>query len=294
MKVLTIGSLNVDHVYAVDSFVQPGQTKHVRSLSTASGGKGLNQSIACARAGLPTAHLGQVGSDGQLLLDELAMAGVDVLGVRKVDGPSGHAIIQVDATGQNCILVYGGPNQELRLEDVVAALDSLEPDDVVLLQNETNLVAETLELAAVRGLPVALNPSPIAGAENLPLEAVRWLFVNEGEGAALAGASEPDAILDALAERLPQTEVVLTLGAEGGVWSHDGIREHQAAHTTTVVDTTAAGDTFTGYFLRGVLDPVEGFSPLELASAASALAISRPGAAPSIPSIDEVLALLRG
>lgn len=271
MKILTVGSLNVDNFYSVDTFVRPGESKHVDSLVIMSGGKGLNQSIACARAGLKVQHLGCVGSDGVFLRDELAQAGVKTGLIRGIDTPSGHTIIPVDDVGQNCILVYGGANTSLRLIDIRAAIDALDDDDAVLVQNETNLVAETIHAAYERGIRVAFNPSPITDSDTFPLQEVTWLFVKKIEGAALTGVDDPDEILAVFNRRFSHTEVILTLGERGSVWMNEGICERQQAYATHVEDSTAAGDTFTGYFLRGVLDGVEGVSPLMLASVASSV-----------------------
>lgn len=291
MKLLSVGSLNIDHFYRVSEIVRPGETRHVSSRTIGSGGKGLNQSIAAARAGLVVCHVGNVGADGSSLVAQLADAGVDTSLVRVVEEATGHTIIQVNDAGQNCILVYGGANQTLARDQIADALDVLEPDDVVLLQNETNLVAETISMAADRGLRVAFNASPVDDTlGTFPLECVRWLFVNEVEGEALTGECAPEAILETLERRLPTTDIILTLGERGSVWAHDGVSEQRDALRVPVVDTTGAGDTFTGYFLRAVLAPLGGVSPLSLATVASACAIGRAGAADSIPTIDEVLA----
>ena len=291
MRLLSVGSLNIDRFYDVAAFVRPGETRRVDRVRTSSGGKGLNQSISSARAGLEVLHVGRVGRDGEFLLDELRGAGVDTSRVHVGDEESGSTAIQVDPTGQNCILVYGGANQRLERGDILSALDDLKAGDVVLLQNETNLVPETIRWSAERGLRVAFNASPLdSDAGGLPLELLSWLFVNEVEGEQLTGESDTERMVDALTHRLPGVEVVLTLGDQGSVWACGSNRRFQRAFVAAVVDTTAAGDTFTGYFLRGALSALEGISPLELASAASALAISRRGASSSIPALDEVLA----
>lgn len=291
MKVLNFGSLNIDYVYRVDSFVQPGQTKAVESLSVNCGGKGLNQSVALARAGVETWHAGFVGPEGKFLVEKLAQSGVHTEFVGTAEESTGHAVIQVSDAGQNCILIYPGTNGILTTDYIEEVLSYFVPGDLVLVQNETNLVGEIIRRAKARGLSVAFNAAPMDGRVlDYPLEQVDWLFVNETEGAALTGETDYPAIAAALARRWPDTQSVLTLGAEGCIWTGGGRQTLCKACRVPAVDTTAAGDTFTGFFLRGVLDPCPPLPPLALATAASALAVTRPGAADSIPTLEEVLA----
>lgn len=293
MQIVNIGSLNIDYTYQVDAFVQPGETKAALSLDVHCGGKGLNQSIALARAGVAVCHAGLVGEDGAFLVERLRQEGVGTRWVQVVEQRTGHAIIQVDQAGQNCILLYPGTNHGLTEEYLDQVLQSVGPQDLVLLQNETNLVGSILQKAAQRGIPVALNAAPMDEAiRSAPLELVRWLLVNETEGAALSGQSEPQAMLDALRHRFPQTAVVLTLGEQGSAYDGEEGRFFCPAQRVDVVDTTAAGDTFTGFFLRAVLAGARPLQALEEATAASALAVTRPGAADSIPSWEEVRARL--
>ena len=291
MKVLDLGSLNIDYVYQVDRFVRPGEPRSALSRRVGCGGKGLNQSVALARAGVETWHGGAIGPDGAFLAEELRRSGVDTRLLRTdPDQSTGHAVIQVDGAGQNCILIYPGTNAALTLEEGERALDLLSPEDVVLFQNETNLVGELMEAAARRGLRIAFNAAPMDGkVAAYPLEKVTWLFVNETEGALLSGEAEPRRAARLLRERYPRTQVVMTLGAEGSLWLSEAGEQFQPACKVEAVDTTGAGDTFTGFFLRGVLlgSPLP---PLRLATVASALAVGRPGAAGSIPTLAEVLA----
>lgn len=290
VKVLNFGSLNIDYVYKMDSFVQPGETKTVLERQVNCGGKGLNQSVALASAGLDTWHAGLVGPDGQFLVDKLAARGVHTDFIRTVPESVGHAIIEVDASGQNRIIVYPGTNRMLTVAYVNEVLSHFAPGDVVLLQNETNLVGEIVTLAADRGLLVALNAAPMDdGVKSFPLEKVRWLFVNEIEAAALSGERHYASAARVLRERCPNTEVIMTLGAEGSMYLGNEGNVTSTACRVSPVDTTGAGDTFTGFFLRGVLGPSLPLSPLELASVASGIAVTRPGAADSIPTLEEVL-----
>lgn len=184
MPILNFGSLNIDHVYRVDSFVQPGETKHSKAYMVNSGGKGLNQSIAAAKAGGQVLHAGLVGRDGSFLVEKLQAAGVDTALMQASDEVSGHAIIQVADSGQNCILLYGGTNQLLTESYVESALSAFGGEGLVLLQNETNLTALIIQKAAEKGLKVAFNAAPYSDAVNsYPINLLDWLIVNEVEAA---------------------------------------------------------------------------------------------------------------
>lgn len=297
MKIINFGSLNIDRVYELTDFVTPGATVSAKELNTFAGGKGLNQSIAAARAGAHVFHVGAVGSDGAFLLDLLKDAGADVSMTKTLDFESGHAIIQVNQNGQNCIIIYGGTNRKLTRDHIDSALRLAEPGDIALLQNETNNIPYIMEQASAHGMKVAWNPSPIP--ENLsmfPLEKVDYLIVNEIEGAALAGLGAEEKnfelILSALREKYPKVRVVLTLGDQGVLYEDEAGKASHPVFQAKAVDTTAAGDTFCGYFLAGICQGRTVSECLRQASAASSIAVSRSGAAPSIPVYKEVEAFL--
>ena len=256
MKLVNFGSLNVDRVYRVEQFVRPGETVLAEDCRFFAGGKGLNQSVAAARAGARVLHAGMVGEDGGLLLETLAESGADVSLIRRAAGPSGHAVIQLDRQGQNCILVHGGANRCLTEAYVDEVLALCGPGDMVLVQNEVNLVPYIIRRAADRGLHVAFNPSPVSTAmADYPLEAVRWLILNELEGAQLAGLERAEreqgpAILEGLRRRYPAAGLVLTLGAEGVLCWDGGTYLEREAYTVPVADSTGAGDTFCGCCLQ--------------------------------------------
>ncbi len=291
MSIINFGSLNIDDVYTVDHILRPGETLAASSYQIFPGGKGNNQSIALGRAGALVAHVGKVGADGLWLLDLLEKAGVDTSRVRKSDGPTGRAIIQVDSTGQNSILLFAGANKTLTHDELRAALDTCRPGDWILTQNEISGVSYLLAEAKARGLPVAFNPAPM-GPEVLdyPLDAVTLLVVNETEAEALAGCSgSPERLLDALAIRYPDMQIVLTLGGDGVVFhSASEGRLRVKGQSVKVVDTTAAGDTFLGYFLAARQRGFDIRKALETANQAAAITVTRPGAASSIPLWDEV------
>ncbi len=290
--------MNVDKVYQVEHFVRMGETIHATGFQQNVGGKGLNQSVAASRAGATVFHAGAVGTDGAILTETLADAGIDISSILTLPGQSGHAIIQVDPKGHNCIIVFGGTNRELTegyVDEVLRAHG--EAGDIVLLQNETNLIPYIIRNAQAAGLKVAFNPSPIpSDLDGLPLECVDYFIVNEVEGAAIAGMEEPsdyNAVLQILSEKYPSSVIVLTLGSAGVLCRGGGKTYQHDIYPVRAVDTTAAGDTFCGYFLAGICGGRDIAKCLEEASAASAIAVSRPGAAPSIPMAEEVRAFIR-
>lgn len=289
MKILSFGSLNLDMVYDVDHFVAPGETLSSHRLERFCGGKGLNQSLALARAGAETYHAGMVGTDGGMLVDCLQADGVNVAHIEKWEGATGHAIIQVDKQGQNCILLYGGANQQITPAMVDRVLASFSAGDMVLLQNEISSLPYLIEGAHAKGLRVALNPSPYnAGMEACDLTLIDYFLLNEVEGAQITGEAEPDRILEAMRERFPNAAIVLTLGKQGAIYDDGVTRCAHGIYKVPVVDTTAAGDTFTGFFLAAVGKGLEPAHALEIASKASSLAVSVKGASSSIPSWAEV------
>jgi len=289
-RILNFGSLNLDQVYRVDAFVQPGETKSSLSLETHCGGKGLNQSVAAARAGAEVWHAGMIGCDGDMLYEKLRENGVNLSLTERADGVSGHAIIQVDNKGQNCILLYGGTNQALTEDYIDRALAAFGSEGLVLVQNETNLVGAIMQKAHARGLKVAINASPMdEKILTYPLELVDWLVVNEIEGAAIANCEFEVDILPQLAKRYPNMNVLLTLGKRGAICARGQERATSGIYSVKVVDTTAAGDTFLGYFLTEALDGKSLADALNLATAASSLCVQVMGASDSVPLRSEVL-----
>lgn len=299
MKILNFGSLNIDYVYQMDHIITGGESETASRRQVFPGGKGLNQSIALARAGAEVWHAGVVGEDGGNLVRLLEESGVRTDLIRTdPDQPTGHTFIQVDRSGQNAIVVYGGANRSVTKDDIREALENFEEGDMILLQNEVNAIGEILEEAKKRKLFTVLNPSPFNEViGGLDPDVVDLYFVNEIEGAALTRekANEPEAILDGFAREFKKSRVVLTLGDQGSCYMDPmtGERFRQAAIPTETVDTTAAGDTFTGYFLAEMTKgrPVE--DCLKTASAAASIAVSREGAAPSIPEMEDVKTLLQ-
>lgn len=290
MKIYSIGSLNIDYVYSVDHFVTPGETLSSDNMQIFPGGKGLNQSIALAKAGAEVIHCAIVGNDGAFLVEQMAESGVDVSKIRKVDSPSGHAIIQVNKAGQNCILLFAGTNYAIDREYVESVLEDANEGDMVLLQNEISCLDVIFEIAHAKKMQIAFNPSPFNDKiKKLPLDYVSWWFCNEIEGEALFGSNNPEEIVNNFIAKYPESNLILTLGKNGSMSKNKDLQLYQPIYESPRVDTTAAGDTFTGYFLSAVTQNKDIAYALKLATKASSIAVSRKGASVSIPTADEVI-----
>ncbi|MBN2050352.1 MAG: ribokinase [Spirochaetales bacterium] len=295
MRILNFGSLNIDYVYEVDHFVKPGETLSSLSYSRNTGGKGLNQSVALARAGAEVYHAGKVGDEGVFLKDYLAESGVHVEHIFVTPVPTGHAFIQVEKTGENAIVLYGGANRAVGSQDIDQVLYRFEAGDCLLLQNEISSMEELMEKAYRRGMEIFFNPAPMdEQVLSYPLDKVGWFIVNELEGSILSGAQEPEDIPRAFMAKYPESRLVLTLGSRGAVYADRNTTIEMPACRVRAVDTTAAGDTFIGYFLASLTGGAEVRSALETAVQAAALCVTRPGAADSIPTAAEVAAFLPG
>lgn len=286
--ILNFGSINIDHVYRVSSLPAAGETTAARSYLKYLGGKGINQSIAVVRAGGQVTHIGAVGEDGNWACKEIASFGVDTDSIAVMDCATGHAIILVDDNAENQIVIEGGANQQLQQTAVDQVLSQADPEvDWVLLQNETNLADYIVKSAKQSGFRIAYAAAPFVAETTMDLlPHIQLLIVNEGEANALANALgvEPD--------HIPVPDLLITRGADGAELLSEGKRYQQSVFPVQAVDTTGAGDTFTGSFLARYAggDSVE--ASLQYAAAASALQVTRPGAASAIPEETDVLALL--
>lgn len=289
MRIYNLGSLNIDYVYRVSHFVTAGETLPSEDLQIFPGGKGLNQSIALARAGAQVIHGVAVGDNGEFLLETLAASQVDVSRIRRVSGSCGHAIIQVDRSGQNSILLFAGTNHSIDRAYIESFLFDAEKDDVLLLQNEISGLDVIFEIAHKKQMQIAFNPSPYhESLKLLPLSYIKWWFCNEIEGAAFLGKDEPEEIAEAFLRRFPNSNLILTLGKEGSVFVNADTYIRQPVYQVPVVDTTAAGDTFTGYFIAAITKGKSAAFALDVASKAAAITVSRQGASVSIPTRNEV------
>lgn len=288
-KILNFGSLNLDMVYSVPHFVQAGETLAAAKMEVFPGGKGLNQSVALSRAGACVYHGGKVATDGHWLKELLKQSGADVRFVAENGSATGTAIIQVQPTGENCIIINHGANCEITAEEIGTAFAEFQAGDLLLLQNEINHLPLLMQTAAEKGMEIALNPSPMdEELRRLDLSAVTYLILNEIEGHALTGEDKPEAICQMLLRKYPKMKIVLTLGSHGVYYRDAEVVEKQGICRVKAVDTTAAGDTFTGYFLALVMEGRPVAEALSMATRASALAVSRMGAAASIPLRTEV------
>lgn len=289
MKICCFGSLNIDMVFSVNEFVQPKETIQSRGLSIFSGGKGLNQAMAIRKSGAEVSMAGSIGGDGQLLLEECDRNGLDRSLVRVLDANTGTAVIQVNRTGENCIILYDGANKENDMQYIDSVLDTLTKGDYLVLQNEINNLDYLMTNARRRGITLFLNPSPVDETLlRLPLEMCDYLILNEVEGAMLSGASQPEAMLDALRRKYPATGIILTLGEEGVLYETATESGRKPAHRVKAVDTTGAGDAFTGYFIGMLSKGASVGEAVDTAQRAAAISVTRRGASGSIPFADEV------
>lgn len=293
MKVLNIGSLNLDYVYSVDHIIQPGETESTGGRNIFLGGKGINQSMALAKAGADIYHAGLIGSDGEVFIEACKEYGVNYDYIRTIDGATGHTIIQVDKNAQNCILLYGGANQMLTEEFVDEVLAGFEKGDILLLQNEVNQLPYIIDRAYEKGMQIALNPSPFNEKLNeVDMTKISIFLLNEVEGGQITGLTDPDEVLERMREMFPHAKIVLTLGKDGAKYAEGENVYYQPIFKVKAVDTTAAGDTFTGYFLAGLIEGMEIPEVLKMSAKASSIAVTREGAVPSIPYREEVMKAL--
>ncbi|MBV1851499.1 ribokinase [Catellatospora tritici] len=290
-NVVVVGSANMDLVVSAATLPRPGETVLGDDFLTVPGGKGANQAVAAARAGARCHFLGAVGRDafGDELRGSLAAAGVDLDGLRRVDRPSGVALIAVDAAAENLIVVAPGANTQL-VELDAADLELIAGSDVVVCQLEIppQAVAQALRAGRAAGTLTILNAAPAPPSADGLLDAVDVLVVNRGEAAALAGADgTPDELLKLLLAAVPR--VVLTLGATGAAYAdRDGVRLEVPAPQVEAVDTTAAGDAFTGALAVALGQGRPMLDALRWACAAGACCARNRGASTSLPTAADI------
>ncbi|AEE21822.1 ribokinase [Paraglaciecola chathamensis] len=289
MAVINFGSINVDHVYQVDHFVQPGETLASTNYQCLLGGKGANQSIALAKAGADVRHVGRINESDANFKQVMIKHNINCKYVACTESPSGHAIIQVTPTGENAIVLFGGANHEISPKDVMAALDGAKSSDWVLTQNETSSIDEVLKQAKEAGLKVAFNPAPMTDSvKQLPVDCIDLLIVNEVEAEEISGHKDIDAMEKYFHANWPNCEIIITLGKAGVCMLKNERRIEVDAFVVDAVDTTAAGDTFIGFFLSAYSEHTDAKTALTRACAASALAVTQVGAAQSIPDEEQV------
>ncbi|MBE6887447.1 MAG: ribokinase [Ruminococcaceae bacterium] len=293
MKILNIGSMNLDFVYSVDHIVTTGETEASTSLDIFLGGKGMNQSVAAAKAGAEIYHAGLIGEDGKIFIDACKQHNVNCKYIETTEGKTGHAIIQRDKNGQNCILLFGGANRKLTKDFIDNVIADFSEGDILMLQNEVNMLSYIVDCAHHKKLQIALNPSPFNEClADVDAGKINYLILNEIEGEQMTGQAKPEAIIEKLLAMYPSIKIVLTLGENGAIYADKNSIHYQPAYKVTAVDTTAAGDTFTGYFLACISENMDVPLSLEFAAKAAAIAVTREGAVPSIPLKEEVTLFL--
>lgn len=289
MKILNIGSCNIDYVYTVDHIVTGGETISAKKMEIFPGGKGLNQTIAAARAGADIYHAGCIGNNGDFLADILSDSGADISLIKREDIPNGHAIIQVDKSGENCIFIYSGSNGVITEEYVDGVLKHFDKGDFLVLQNEVNNLEYIIEKGFEKGLQIVFNPAPFTNeVKNIDLKCISYLVVNEVEAKGFYDTDDYNECISHIIKEYPHIKLVLTLGKRGSIYADVNGCIYQPAYVVNAVDTTAAGDTFIGYFVSIVAGGGEYARAMKYASAASALTVSKMGAAPSIPMYKDV------
>ena len=289
MKLLNFGSCNIDYVYQLDHIVVAGETESSSELKIFPGGKGLNQSIAVSRAGTEIYHAGAIGKDGEMLLNLLKENGVNVKFLKTLDEKTGHAIIQVASSGENSIVIHSGANGCIDKEYIDFVLANFSSNDFLLLQNEISNIEYIIDKAFEKGMKIILNPSPINERIKLiDINKISYLILNQTEAQALTGCSEESSSLEYFKKNHPFTRIILTLGKKGSIYMGDNQKYYQPSYQVDAVDTTAAGDTFTGFFISGLIKGLSLKNNMKIASCASAIAVTRKGAAPSIPTYLDV------
>lgn len=288
MKFLVFGSFNIDKVYLMKKLPEKGETLTCENYEIHVGGKGLNQAVSLAKSGAEVYTAGQVGKDGKFLLDFLSSSGADTSLVKSTNTFTGHAVIEVDRDGQNQMILFPGANGEITTDYCDEILKNFSAGDLVLMQYETSQVEYMVEKAHEKGMLTAFNPSPFVDElKSFDYSKIDYLILNESEGQSITGETETKAITNKLIEMCGGA-VVLTLGSDGAVYADKKEYIFVPAFKVNAVDTTGAGDTFTGYFLNELMGGVKADKALKIASAASAIVVGKAGAAETIPEKEEV------
>lgn len=279
-----LGSINIDNFYEVPHLPMAGETLAATSFGFGLGGKGANMSVAAARAAARVVHIGAVGFDGLWTRERLMEYGVDTPHVAEIDVPTGHANIVIDPSGENSIVLFQGANICMTEAIIGAALTEASPRDFLLMQNETNGQEYAATTAKSLGLRVAYAAAPFdADAVERILGQIDLLILNAVEAVQLEAAMAKP--VDALG--VP--DVVVTLGAEGCKWVSNSGEKRYNAYAAEAVDTTGAGDTFTGYLVAALDRGMNMEGAIDLALKAGALMVMRRGTADVIPDLKEIL-----
>tara|TARA_B100001113_G_scaffold83832_1_gene66674 strand:+ start:16 stop:879 length:864 start_codon:yes stop_codon:yes gene_type:complete len=287
MKILNFGSINKDFFYSVNDFVKPGETISSIKYNVKIGGKGLNQSVGISKAGQKIYHAGIINKDDTFILDRLKKWNINceniVLGVN----PTGHAIIQVDKNGENSIIIHGGANHDFDIKFIKSVLSKFDSGDILVLQNEINNIKKIIDRAHHKKMKIIFNPAPFNNEIlSYDLNKISTLILNQTEGEALSKEKKPVNILRVLKSKFNNTEIILTLGEKGSLYSFKDELLKIKAHKVDTIDTTGAGDTFIGYYVAGIASEISKKNNLKRASKAAAIATTKLGGAGSIPRIN--------
>ena len=287
MKILNFGSINKDFVYLVENFVQSGQTISSKKYEVFLGGKGLNQSVALAHSGANIYHAGCINKNDDSIIMQLNKWGVNTDNIIKVEDPTGHAIIQVNDNGENSIIIHGGANHSISSEQIENTLNKFKSGDILVLQNEINKIEEIINRGYEIGMKIFLNPAPFTKEIiNYPLQKLDTLIFNESEGFGLSsGEQDKTKILKYLSKKYPSTKLLLTLGKKGSIYIYNNKVIEIPANKVNSVDTTAAGDTYIGYFISSYYKNNEVKESMEIASKAASISTTKMGGAISIPKL---------
>jgi len=291
-KILDYGSLNIDKTFLLDHIVQPGETIASYDYKLNAGGKGTNQAGALAKAGCNVFMAGKIGPDGIFILDLLKECNVNTQFIHQNSLTTGQALIQVSKNGQNSIILNAGANFENTKDEINNTLNNFSKGDYLILQNEINNIEYLINKAYEKELKICFNPSPFTkDILNLPLEKISYFFVNEVEASQIAeekNVEDYDSILQSLSKKFPSSKIIMTVGKQGAYFYFDKIKIHQEIIDAPVVDTTAAGDTFMGYFIASLIKGYTTSEALFYATKAASITVSKLGALKSIPLKEQI------
>lgn len=289
MKILNFGSLNIDIFFRVENIVKPGETISAKSIEKRPGGKGLNQSVALSKSFENVYHAGSVGDDGVFLIDYLKSENINTKYIKKSDKLTGNAIIQVDDRGENSIVLYKGANFDNDKKFIDEVLNDFSKDDILLLQNEISSMKYLIDKAYEKGMKIVLNPSPITDEiKEFDFNKIDLLLVNEIEAKDIANKDNIDESINYFMATYPNINLIVTLGSKGSIFVNKNEKIKQEGIKVQSVDSTGAGDTFTGFFVSYFYQGKNVRDCLKFASLASALSVTKSGASISIPSLCDV------
>lgn len=287
MTIYNLGSINIDHIYRLEHLPRAGETLASGGYSLGLGGKGANQSVAAARAGAQVVHIGAMSHQDDWVIDTLKSAGVETAAIARLpETATGHAIILVEESGENSIILHGGANRALDPAAIAAAMSSIRPTDSLLIQNETSLQVLAATRAFTSGARVIYSAAPFAiEALQAVLSHVSIIALNTIEARDL---------FEHFGSDLPVDGLLITHGADGAEYRDlkSGESYFQKSFAVRAVDTTGAGDCFAGWFAAGLDRDEDIATALRHAAAAAALQVTRQGAGSAMPNRSEVMQFL--